>query len=849
MAILQRVSFRPNVRFDTQDARSIEAFSLNDWKYFLSGVMSQKSYVLKGFEISNYATAFTTSGIKIRLSDAVVFHPESTTQAAGFYVYSGTEKDSAPSLSAGATNYIEADFSLESGAKDIRALWDQGANSGSGGEYTQSMETALNLALTITSNVSGFTSGKVPLYKVVTNEYNVATQITDCRPMFFRLGSGGSSPDPSKSFSWPTKPDSAHARLETSVSATQANSVNLPFQGGDKNLATFKDWMDAVMTSLKEIKGTPYWYQAGNGGVPLAYMNSAMALQTGGTWQHIEQAKLTLENGSSINRLGFANAPALREFSKLDLSTHRVLFVLLPTSDQYVVYGFGQDSLTPIVPQAATAVTTSTLTVNTGGNYATHGGRLLIHGVEFSYELYNPYTGLFSSILPDPSGIVDVGDAVYQLEDGNTAFYHAAVPSLVPGLSSGTSMGAERVFWLAMYDGTHTIHLKNGDIDLGEQIQVGDETNDNIVTYIGSPNESTNNPTYAVAPDASKSGQTDYGSTAREDLTSRISRLTAMMADKAQDKTIQFVAENCTAITNSISGSLQALSFTGSSPVLKIVIPSSAHVGQIALIGELKLGVNQLAYVRIDRNAAFSVNLPNLTVVDIASAPLEENVFIVAMRLQGQELTIWDGRRFPFGSFGFSQELTTTARAKLGLFSETIYEPFTSLTQISATDSLPTAISKIDASIGTMLAEVPLEETIVVQAATTTITAQSMTWNPLNTMFDIVVYVNGTKQNQDATGGLTQDFRKTNNKTLQFSYTLPINAEITIREERTGGGGNSGGSTDLTNIAVNPSPNVNGGHSLGTTSKAWSSLYLRDSATSQVYKLQIVNGVFTITPI
>src|SRR5690606_34916370 len=48
-------------------------------------------------------------------------------------------------------------------------------------------------------------------------------------------------------------------------STSANNSVN-PFHGGDKMLGNLKDWMNAVMTNLQEIKGTTYWYSQSSSG-------------------------------------------------------------------------------------------------------------------------------------------------------------------------------------------------------------------------------------------------------------------------------------------------------------------------------------------------------------------------------------------------------------------------------------------------------------------------------------------------------------------------------------------------------------------------------------------------------
>ena len=59
----------------------------------------------------------------------------------------------------------------------------------------------------------------------------------------FRLGSGGSSPNPQNTWGWPG------GRNET-VSA----------DAGDFSIHSFKGWMDAIMTRLFELGGGEYWY-------------------------------------------------------------------------------------------------------------------------------------------------------------------------------------------------------------------------------------------------------------------------------------------------------------------------------------------------------------------------------------------------------------------------------------------------------------------------------------------------------------------------------------------------------------------------------------------------------------
>jgi len=288
MAILQKVSISPQMRLDVPDARAIEAFTQNDWKYFLQGVISSKSQIVSGLEVTNYQNIFTVPGVKLQCNNVALIHPEATTQFGGFYVSSGTEPDYSVILNPNTTNFVEIDLTGVGGARDVRAFWDPGANGGKGGEYTDTVDTVINLQLNIKVNVSGFSTGAIPLYKIVTNADGVVTRFTDCRPLLYRLGSGGTSPDPNHEFAFRNEPDMAHARLETAVTATSATPGNAPFKGGDKNLRSMKEWMDVVMTQIKTGFALPYWYMKPNSpSTAGAYQNVAMTLLSGGAWKHL----------------------------------------------------------------------------------------------------------------------------------------------------------------------------------------------------------------------------------------------------------------------------------------------------------------------------------------------------------------------------------------------------------------------------------------------------------------------------------------------------------------------------------------------------------------------------------
>jgi hypothetical protein len=197
------------------------------------------------------------------------------------------------------------------------------------------------------------------------------------------------------------------------------------------------------------------------------------------------------------------------------------------------------------------------------------------------------------------------------------------------------------------------------------------------------------------------------------------------------------------------------------------------------------------------------------------------------------------------------QDLPQDLRLRLGILSENTFQNYTSLVNILSTDNYPTAISKLDAALAAIQNNTAKEENFTVGAGGQTIfNTTNIQFAVSNTIPDIQVYVNGQKQIQAQDGNPANgDFVKNTNQQIQFSYTVPENAIVTIRQERTGGGGGGGGGVDLTNIVVNMSPSVNGGQSVGTVAKGFSALYLKDTMSAQVYRLDMVSGVLTITPV
>jgi hypothetical protein len=150
---------------------------------------------------------------------------------------------------------------------------------------------------------------------------------------------------------------------------------------------------------------------------------------------------------------------------------------------------------------------------------------------------------------------------------------------------------------------------------------------------------------------STKFNQQNYNTVEGENLTRRAARLTAMMADKAQDKTIGF-NEDYKVCVKSTSSSNQQLTFGNSdedgnstTPYLNLGMVSSSNNGIITLNnGPVTLASNQVAYFEVDRNASMAIDLSDLTISSLASCPLNENIFIFAYRLTDETVWLWNGQ-------------------------------------------------------------------------------------------------------------------------------------------------------------------------------------------------------------
>ena len=292
MAVLGRLLIGSQQRIDLADFLSIQSYVSSDFRELIRSFVGSNALVLKGFEIINAPQSIGTTSVSISVADSVLYDPTAT---AGSF-FSGLPEGNALSqpivlgqeLRPGATNYVYLTLSTTGAGQDTRAFWDVDLNGGAGGEFNQTINTEGVLIVEAGVSTAGFPQGTIPIARIGFSS-SAITDITDCRNLMYRLGSGGTSPDPNNRFQFPSLPSLAYARSEPPSTINSAALPN-PFQGGDKNIQTLKEWMDVVMTKLVELSGTTYWYEStGDLSLVKVYDDAlGSSLKSKGKWTHDE---------------------------------------------------------------------------------------------------------------------------------------------------------------------------------------------------------------------------------------------------------------------------------------------------------------------------------------------------------------------------------------------------------------------------------------------------------------------------------------------------------------------------------------------------------------------------------
>jgi hypothetical protein len=270
MAILSTGNWLSEQRADISDIRRIESSVRNDFDELVTGILTNttQGYIVRGFSIPvGGAIGSSANGLQLVVDPGTVLNFNASASGTIFQTPFGTPNqilnaatntNVSGSFTANSTNYVGIDYNrfADPSTNVTKNIWNQSAND----EIQTIAPASQTLTYKIYITTSVWAVNVLPVAIVTTDANGNVLSITDARWMLCSLETGGLNPNPYYVYPW------SEGRTQPPVTTT-SDSVD-PFNGGDKQLTCLKDWMNAVMTTLLEIKGTPEWFSGGAPSIP-----------------------------------------------------------------------------------------------------------------------------------------------------------------------------------------------------------------------------------------------------------------------------------------------------------------------------------------------------------------------------------------------------------------------------------------------------------------------------------------------------------------------------------------------------------------------------------------------------
>lgn len=306
--ILSRPRLLPQERFDLEDLNALLAAGRSDARYYTGHFLASTNYVEQGFTVTGIGLKNAT----VFMADATAILPQGTSDFSWYVASAGEPNVVIPEaeLTPNVRNYIEIQLSTQNNTPLTRAFWDPEADAGAGAEFNQIVDTITDLEAIFTVLTGGFSGSPdaIPLCIMdVDNLGNIQT-ILDRRPLFHRLSVPTNLEN---NYAWGPKVEPPYSLVmsgvvgtfvqgevltlngtetatvttggTTSIGFNSPSGINFfpgsavvggtsgatgnivsvaeSFSGVDKSLKNQKNLFDALMTEIKAIKQTSYWWQ------------------------------------------------------------------------------------------------------------------------------------------------------------------------------------------------------------------------------------------------------------------------------------------------------------------------------------------------------------------------------------------------------------------------------------------------------------------------------------------------------------------------------------------------------------------------------------------------------------
>lgn len=510
ISIKRSANFLNQQRIDTPHLRSIESAIRNDFDDVAKGLLTgaDKSFFIRGFEINlTGAIGSSSASLQVLAADSAILHTQSD-ESGTFFVTDVSEPNQTlssttntkveGSFTPGALNYIGIEFTraVDDTTTASVYFWNPTIEQ----EFTKTVPLAQTLSYKFVISSSIFSSNVLPLAIVETDASNNVLSVEDRRPMLFRLGTAGlATPDPSYVYPW------VDGRDENNFKST--SSASSPFVGGDKQIRTEKEWKDAVMSAIKEIKGTTYWYNENTGGSLIkTKQDIANMMMTGvGDISHSESVSGRL-NWSDDIFFNFVGSRLTYKISANPATTH---ITLADDQAAYITLVRGE-LITPLL-----IFTNSGSVVSSVGAVSWTNDVLAGDFVKLAAEDDTKYYKILSV---DSASQVTLTSAFQEISTGigGAAAQYAwgtyqtnAAPSTDRHIKVSLRKDVpftEDTYWLFLRQDNGgslaRVYVRGsgfGELEQGERREISDNTAKDVLDYIGSPSEYISTPFYTGA--------------------------------------------------------------------------------------------------------------------------------------------------------------------------------------------------------------------------------------------------------------------------------------------------------------------------------------------------------------
>lgn len=512
MSVRRRFNALSQERVEVSDVLSLESATSSDFDELIQSLISgtDSTFVIRGFSISmSSAIGGAASSLNMIVDPGALLHSKASQSGSFYLVPSGTgpqQLNSATNtivdgaFSPSSINYVGIDYERYA-ADDTSAqsyFWDTSSNS----ELIKTVPKAILMRFRIKISSSIPPSNVLPIAIVVTDAGNNVTSVTDCRPMIFRLGSGGFSPNPFYTYTWQQGQDE-------NPTTSSSNSVD-PFFGGDKGILTFKENDSAIKSIIQSIVGGTYWYSTNpSGSLSSIREDLGNTLITGkGIIEHsaINAGQINWDEDIFIKVIGSTLSYKLTAnptSTDITLTEDRAAYITL-IRNVVITPNLIFTNSSPTVTSVGSVSWTSLLQA---GDFVKVGS-----ASDAGYYKILTVDSLTQVTLTTNFTGTSTGAAGVKSKYAYGSYTTSPTPSTDRHIyiaNRGSVPSGQDVFWLYLRSDNGGsvprvyIRFLSTELSQGESEDISDPVPHEILRYMGSPSESSSRPNYSVARDGS----------------------------------------------------------------------------------------------------------------------------------------------------------------------------------------------------------------------------------------------------------------------------------------------------------------------------------------------------------